>query len=354
MKKIFFPSLLVANFTYSQIVPQKISRNNEIIDTIAYSINGAKMSKHTKEIDKKFNFSKFTFTAKWQDLFPFFEIADENYLNKYNNIFFKDKDKIHFRYLKDVEFDSCNFDDAFLSLEKPINWSTSSYSSLVFCKSFNDLDSAKEFYFKLVSKYFITNTNKSYTMYFTEGEKLKFSVNLIHNSVYFFIEDYIKDYKNSMLFSYDYSNFYYQFFEIDNDYSFRGIKFGESLSSIKSKTKLSKYKYGDNYIYTPQEDNFLVWKGFQVERNECFFYFTKDFKLAEVSLAVNCFSDTDFDKIKTQLINKFGPFSYERNNQLYWVGKNLTIILPTNKEDLDYIHIYISSNKLKREVDKDY
>jgi hypothetical protein len=354
MKKIFLISILAVNLSYSQINNMSFSKNDIENDTILYAKTNSKLTDHSISLEKKFSFNQFMFDSKWDDLYTFFDLHEDSESNRYNHYLFEEKKNNIFRYRKNNQFDSFTFDDIFLCLKEPALFTKECNSSLVFCKSFNDKEPAYNFFLRLVNKYFDTKIEKNQKNYYSYGKKLNFNIQIIENDVYLIIEDKNKDYQNSLMYSYDYYNLYSQFYEIDNDYSYRGIKFGTSLSTIKSITKLNNYRYGDRYVYLPQGDKYLSWKGFEVEDNHCFFYFTKDYRLAEVSIAVDCFSDTDFDEIKNQLIYKFGHYSYERFDQLFWVGKNLTIIMPTKKNDFDYIHIYISSNKLKKEVDKDY
>lgn len=69
MKKIFLISLIFSNLSYSQIKSNNIISNNLNPDTILHFMHkGAKMSKHTVDLEKQFKFGKFTFDSKWDDL----------------------------------------------------------------------------------------------------------------------------------------------------------------------------------------------------------------------------------------------------------------------------------------------
>ena len=131
---------------------------------------------------------------------------------------------------------------------------------LRFCKIFEKTDDAVNFYLATSKLYFKIDSNDVESIYYIMGKKINFRLSLNGNIVYLDIEDQWKVYNNSLMFSYDYDRLYQQFKDIDNDYSYRGIKFGSNLSTIKTITKLDNYKFGDKFTFLPKDEKFLFIK----------------------------------------------------------------------------------------------
>jgi hypothetical protein len=362
MKKILVLTLFsftIFNETYSQI-KSKISNDIIKVDSAAVesvsvdssiSVLFVPFSNRSILLDKNFSFGNFNFNKKWDNIKSMFSFASNSDLSEYS--FEQTEDDFYFSYILKKEFENIKFDDIFLKLSKG-NYLNLGFSKLIFVKKFENTNDAVDFYLKTSKYFFKINQNNFSAVYRKGGEKINLSVSLIENYVYLEVEDEIKYFNSSQIFNYKYNFLFYQFKEIDNDYSFRDIKFGTNLSTIKSFTKLDSHKNGNKYTFNPKDEKYFFWKGFDVPKGGTFFYFTKDLKLAEVSIVVQCFNDYSLDEIKTKLIKIFGSPSIKTNEEIKWVGKNITIMIPNKRDEKDYIHILISSNILDREFEKDY
>lgn len=342
--------LLIVSISFSQN-KSKISKDNAIVDTGAVVEKIVPITNRSILLDNNVTFGNFSFNKKWNDIKSMFYFSSNDELEKYS--FEQNNDEIYLSYNLNKEFEKLKFDDIFLKISK-LNYINNGCSELICIKNFEKLDDAVNFYLNTSKIFFKINPNELQTEYFNFGKNINISVRLENNIVYLGIQDKWKTYNNSLSFSYDYYHLDYQFKEIDNDYSFREIKFGTNLSIIKAITKLDNYKFGNKFTFLPKDEKYLFWKGFEVPKGGSFFYFTKDYKLAEVSLAVDCFNDYGLNEIKNKLIDFFGPPSFKSDETIKWVGKNITISIPNKKGEKDYIHILISSNYLSREYDKDY
>lgn len=361
MKKLLFT--LYFTFMAIALFAQKENKSS-LIDTIEeIAVDSAieifhKFSDRFNQSQYNFKYGKFTFNSKWDDIYNLYDLMDEEDLSQfdYNNLS-TDNDYV-FHLSEVIPFENLKFDDVFLYMS---NFHTRTNSELRFYKKFENYTEADNFYSTIVKKIFKTNISYHSNYYYGIGKKLNAGVfiNTDKNGkiiVFLTISDMPKLYKNSMLFSYDYYYLSQQFKEIDNDYSFRGIKFGTPLSVIKNITNLKNYRFGSKYTYIPTDEKYTFWKGLKFLESATFFNLTKDFKLAEVSMAYSCPELKDFDNLKEKLVKILGYASVEKddNGNVFWIGKNITIILSNKLINEDFVYVIIKSNMLKWEIDKDY
>jgi hypothetical protein len=356
MKKSILILLLFQLFFYSgftQVVDSAAVVDTAVAVDSAVVIDILNTTKYFKKLDSNFRFNEFSFNSKWESInHSVTEINEDEDMDEYlsNNM----TNKKIFLISKYKKFDGFIYDKIYLKFS--IN--RFSYTNYVFVKEFTNIDSSLKFYEELSKHYFkIKNFNDFSDTYSEAGKKIFILTKIENNKVYLSISETKNSSPNTIKESYDYYNLSYQFKEIDNDFSYRGIKFGTSLSLIQNSTKLLPYtrKGGSRYTYLPTDSKYLFWKSFELKPGDCFFYFSDKFKLSNVSLAIDCNNDLQYNEIKNKLISILGNYSYGYFNSINWVGKNIEISIPSKRDkDLDYIHIMISSKKHYRASEKDF
>lgn len=278
------------------------------------------------------------------------DLASSDYLFEYN------QDTI-------VMFGS-KFDNLYFICDEDIDYSIDRLFSY---RSFEDTLVAQKFYKNLINKIFVIDQLDIQNTKEVFGEFIvgkPFNSKTKNYRINIFINDKNIICRLSTSSMYEETKMFKKYFlyanrklkDIDANNSYRGIKFGTNISEIKKIVELEAYESGITHTYrVVKNEKYLNWLSFSARPYNCFFYFSKDYRLSEVSLAVDCLNDGDYNEIKQKLIDEIGEPLFERFGNYVWHGANLKIELPAKKEkDSNYIHISIASKKINRFYDTDY
>ncbi|MCF8342724.1 MAG: hypothetical protein K9I82_17235 [Chitinophagaceae bacterium] len=335
-----------------------------LISTFTFSQNVRPLSNYFYSIDEDFKWNSFSFKNDWFFYSSQFAKSNEN-TKSYNfllNYKIDDdytKQLFEFKYLPIYE--NIKFDKSYLQLE---NDKILYYDKLVFLKSFEKSNDAKLFYNTtkkfLSNKYGIGDSTHHYD-YQNEigrqwwGNNIVISIKIVNEKFIFLsIRNVQYDYYNSIQFKKDYNNLSFDFKQIDNEYSFKGIKFETPLNTLKNTYDFKDY-LSSKYNFRTYESNFLNWKSI-IFSEYALFSFDKNFNLAEVSLLFDYKSQIEFNFYQNKLINILGQPSIEDNESRMWIGKNIIIGAPKIYNDgrLRTFSLTIMSNKTNKASEKDY
>ncbi len=348
--------IYILTFLFFLINAPIFSQNKkDIIDSTSFIVDTAiaptKTTNEFRKLDNFFSFGQFTFNSNWANVNSLFDIQTEDDLSKYPYKDLEVKNAYLFHYNFNTKINNYEFDDIFLSINKSFFYSN---SELKFYKIFESNIEAELFYKNIVKFYFRIESKITEDYYFSNGKNINLNVNIDDKVVNMKISSKYNTYKKSLLYSYDYYFLSDDFKEIDIDNTFRGIKFGTLKSVINSSVKSSKTNLDNTYALFPKENKYLNWKGITFNDGGCGLFFSKDFKFAEVRLGKDCYNDEDYDNFLKKLIAILGTPSYNFNGT-HWIGKNISIFLPSKRdEEINMIILYISSNFLNVVKYKDF
>jgi hypothetical protein len=283
--------------------------------------------------------------------------------------------EIHYDYLyennrNNFNIFNLNFDNEFLAFGTNI-YITS--ETLVFIKTFKDsfdLQKNAKVYLKKIFPD-IKYTDMLYKIETKYSIPFDVSFTITNKSIILSITRYPNT-QQSIFYKRLYNSSKKLFKELDISNSYRGIKFGTSLFELKKIINIEPVETGITHSFVVKEDKYLNWLDFQVNKWACGFYFDDKYRLAEVTLGLECYNDKDYDKIIEKLNNNFGsPFMINSKlNYRNWEGKNICISVPFKsdvnikndikdgiyKKDVNYgiIFLTIRSKNFKRKYDPLY
>ena len=341
MKKLFLFILL--QFSLSNISLSQKNDNN--------------YSQYFKEYSNNFKWNNFSFKTDYSNYYnDIIDLTDEEKII-YQSIFNESisDSQIVYKFNNKPIFQNIDFDDVFLSFGQ--NSDDKYFQNLRFIKYFNSNEDAKKFYLTnlnlLTKKFGITNVVNQNNIW-VGGPTLFFILTPKENSVVFSVSTLnYNQYLGSLKQKYDYYYTSDKFKEIDKSNTFRGIKFGTNLESIKSITHLTKTF--SNYEFVTKESKYINWNSIIFSLDGTHFGFSKEKKLSAVMLICDYYDEDGFIKLKQQIIDILGSETI-RGKFIIWVGDNLTIYMNKDfisNDDKDKT-IVIQSNKHTTFFEKDY
>jgi len=334
-----------------------------LITTFVFSQSKSALSDYFYSVDNHFKWNSFSFKSDWDSYSS--QFTKNNEMNDSYN--FLQNYKIDDDYIKQLYeckylpiFENIKFDKSYLQLE---NNKVLYYDKLVFLKSFEKITDASIFYTTtkkiLTNKFGIGDSTYHYE-YQNEagrvwwGNNIAITLKKINGKfIYLTVKNVKSDYHNSIQFKKDYNNLTFDFKEIDDDYSFKGIKFETQLNIIKKSYNFQKY-LNRNFSYMTFDKYFLTWKSFQFSEY-VLFNFNKEMKFAEVHLFYDYNTLSDFNYFHNRLVQILGQPSKEDEDSKMWIGKNILIGTPKNySESSRRFSLSIISNNIEMATEKDY
>lgn len=334
------------------------------ITTFVFSQSSSSLSDYFYRIDNDFKWNSFSFKSDWFLYSSQFTNNNEstnsyNFLLNYKRGNDYNKQLFEFKFLP--IFENIKFDKSYLELE---NNNILYYDKLVLIKNFDKSNDASIFYNStkknLTNKYGIGDSTHHYD-YQNEVGRIWWGNNIVVSlkkingkSVYLSIKNTQFDYYNSIQFKKDYNNLSFEFQQIDNDYSFKGVKFETSLNSLKSIYSLKNY-LSSKYSFRTYDSNFLIWKSIQFSEY-ALLNFDKESQLAEVNLVYDYKTKSEFDYFQNRLTTILGQPSKDENDSRMWIGKSIIIGAPKVyiESGRRPFSISIMSNKIDKATEKDY
>ncbi len=345
MKKIILILLLqliLSNITFSQ---QKKITNN--------------YTQYFKEYSSNFKWNNFSFKTDFKNYYDDLNSLTDDEIILYQNEFNRtiSDSVIVFKFNNKPIIQNIEFDDVFLSFGE--NPDGSFFENLNFIKYFtsDSDDERKKFYLSnlelLTKKFGVTNFFNKNSIW--EGsQNLFFALDLSESNVSLRIVHSPKTTNiGSLKQKFDYYFTSDKFKEIDKDNSFRGIKFGTSLETIKTITRLTKST--SNYEYIAKESKYLNWNSITFNIDGTHFGFSKDKKLSVVMLRCDLSDEEEHYKLKEKIISILGSETVN-GEYITWSGYNITIYMNKNylSDDKKDNVILIESNNYKTFFEKDY
>jgi len=281
---------------------------------------------------------------------------DPNNLNYYKN------------YDLNKSFFNSDYDNIFYLIDK-----MTGAHNLILVKEFNNSSDAKYFFKNISDRIFLKNDSCSIKYNVFNREEGNDSRNIIinsKNSIAFslMIEDKFVFLSLSDLSSYgqnidlamdnpkeDHTNL---FNEIDKSNTFRGLKFGSTKKQIQDITAIVPYESGETHTYRPlNDDKFNSWLEFNTSKGGCFFYFSEYNLLSAVSLGLSIGFNNEGQNNLNAIIQNLRLLlgkPIEQDDNLYWIGENIMINIPTKSNRKSYVNLIISSNRFVSYNDPKY
>jgi hypothetical protein len=232
---------------------------------------------------------------------------------------------------------------------------------LKFVKKFNTNEDCFDFYKSFQKKYFIYEKfNSDFQITEYGGVNNRISIYIDDNYFILEIHNYATPYDKSLISQYDYINTTEAFKEIDNDYSFKGLKFGTPQSEVKKVVNFKKTDYDTPFKLQTDEQKYAIWKGIYFDNNTQFF-FSKEKRLSRIVLFYPYKTKDEFDEFTNKIKKLLGDIHLLNKNDKYerWVGKNIVITVDIKEDDdvtspYKWVLLYINSKNIKTEYDKDF
>lgn len=364
MKNKFILILILWMFISNIIIAQN---TNTTVDTAYTSTNPTKINfkekdniptNYLKSFLINFKYQNFTFNNNWETISnKVSETYDESILAAPKIT--STKSKRVFLFNEPIPIFGIKFDNSFLILDRWYN--NSSLTLLKFRKKFQTTDECIKFFESFRKKYFIYDKiNSNYNIAEYGGVNNRISVYLDDNDFVIDIHNYLQSYSKSLLSQYDYFNSSDAFKEIDNDNTFKGIKFGTPQSEVKKVVNFKKTDYDTPFRLQTDEQKYAIWKGIYFDNNTQF-SFSKEKRLSKIVLFYPYKTKDEFDEFTNKIKKLLGDIHLLNKNDKYerWVGKNIVITVDIKEDDdvtspYKWVLLYINSKNIKTEYDKDF
>jgi hypothetical protein len=276
---------------------------------------------------------------------------------------------------RDTKYDDYIFDEAHvissLDIFRQYNSNSRYNTYLSFIKNFDDSIDADKFESELLdyynNKFGQFGVKKGFLSRTWYGNKIHILIKRVEAIVILSIRDiddrYDHSYLSSFLFKYDYYHTSDLFKSIDKDNSYRGIRFGTYLNSIKS-IGIPMVKTWSKYQYKLESSKYRSWNS--INFDNVYLNLTSDLKFAGVYLMnpldkfgelVNENRIVEYQKIVEKIKTLLGYPTRWVDGLYVWQGKNITICLTdfdNNNTDEDEFELIIMSNIYKIQQEKEY
>lgn len=310
---------------------------------------------YLKNVLSNFNYDNFTFKKSWQSFADDLdEIYSDDLIENPYNLSFRFYNKV-FIFKKKPPFLNIQFDAVFLMMDK-YTFST----RLRFIKKFKSSEDCFKFYKVFQNKCFVYEKNTSdFEISDCKTADKHFSVYTDDNMFVIEIKNFLTNYQNSLLSQYDFINLTDEFKEIDEENSFRGIKFGTLQSEVKQIVKFRDSEFNTPFVLPTDQPKYAHWKGIDFEKFTDF-CFSKEKKFSEVTLSFRYYNRKEFDDFVTKIRKILGNnhFVDEKVGFERWCGKNIQIAISLKYDESDipykFIYLLITSNKYKSVIEKDF
>jgi hypothetical protein len=343
MKKflmVLMLQLILSSITYAQ---QKKITNN--------------YTQYFKEYSNNFKWNNFSFKTEFKNYFNDLNSLSDDDIILYQKLFNNtiNDSAIIFKFNVPPIIQNIEFDDVFLNFGE--NSDGNHYQNLQFIKYFttSSNEDKKAFYstsLDILTKKFgrtsILNLNNIWGANLDLFFDLSYGDNYVSLTV---ISLQNPAYIGSVKQKFDYFFTSDKFKQIDKDNSFRGIKFGSNLESIKLITRLNKTQ--SNYEFIAKDSKYLNWNSITFSLDGTLFGFSKDKKLSMVMLRCDTNDEEEFYKLKEKIIAILGPETI-KGEFIIWSGNNLTIFMSKDYNDSRDKIIVIKSNSYNTFFEKDY
>lgn len=306
----------------------------------------------------EFKYQNFSFKKKWDEFKNnLSELNDDDEILINAKITPSPRNRT-FLFTSNTPFLNIKFDKVFLIMEGFGEWSN--LTRLKFIKQFKSPEESDTYFRNFKNKYILEPKGKdsiyscdyknsnNYTSIYLDDDKFVIEIN-----------DFIKNYLNSIVSQYDYDNSTESFKEIDNDNTFKSIKFGTSQKEVKKIVNFVKTESTTPYSLVTDEQKYAIWKGIYFD-NLTQFYFSKEKYFSGISLCYPYKNREEFDSFILKIRKILGDIHLKTNKDEFeiWHGKNISIILSLkyNPDDVKYkwIYLYINSKHIKTEYEKDF
>jgi hypothetical protein len=335
-------------------------KSNVIVDT---SFQSEIYTPYFEKFSNNFKWNNFSFKSELKNYIN--DLVEVNDDTAYVDLYLPKNElsnRYVFKFNKSAVIQNINFKDVFLTFGSygTIDYGNNFYQSIAFVNYYKNNDEVKRYYKKYIDtltkkfgkpgEYFTDHLEGYDNGWFGKEFTFRLFVDTSKKSIVFTNVYITNVYDKSLKYKYDYFYTSEKFKTIDSSNTFRGIKFGTDINSIKSIARL-KSLFSD-YSFNVEEDKYLVWNS--ILFSSTIFYFSKEKKLSSVLLLIDNSNEDSYNDLRKELIEILG-FETIVGDFIMWEGKNLKVAMDKNYNPIPKsIFVVIESKLFQRFTDVDY